>query len=228
MVLNFETMPAPWPHLAWPLATALIAAGAIVYRNAFLAALAPLALGVTLGGGTAYWHASYAIFVNEPTISIALFGILAGAAFWLRYRVAAAFELPVAVFGRVSFVIANVAFWVGSLWGDYIRETWAGTGYDWQAIDAWEKTATYIPSGLFTALWFAAALLALIWHPHQAALRRQHGDRLPRDQLLHPALRDLLVIAAGPLDRRYRHHRPWPRDRLSQPHETTHRCPTPS
>ena len=45
-------------------------ASALWFRSALLAAFAVLSLGAILGSGTGYWHASYALFVEEPTITI--------------------------------------------------------------------------------------------------------------------------------------------------------------
>jgi hypothetical protein len=29
------------------------------------------------------------------------------------------------IFARVSLILINLGFWIGSLWGDYLGETWA-------------------------------------------------------------------------------------------------------
>ncbi len=53
--------------------------GAVWFRSAFLAALVVLALDAVFGTGTGYWHTSYALFVEEPLITIGVFGALAAA-----------------------------------------------------------------------------------------------------------------------------------------------------
>jgi len=163
--LRFSDLPQPWPHLTWPLITVLLLAGAVAYRDAFLTALTPIALGYVLGGATAYWHASYFLSVEEPIVSVATFGILGGAIFWLRRLVPATYELSATVFWRVCFILSNFALWVGSLWGDYIGDAWLspmhdGT-YDWKGIEVWRETAIFIPSVAFTIAW-AIILLAIV------------------------------------------------------------------
>ena len=111
------------------LVTALMAGGALWFRSAFLAALAVLALGAVFGTGTGYWHASYALFVEEPTITIAVFGALAAGLYQLRARLPADWHGPLTVAARTGLVLVHFAFWVGSLWGDVI----GGSALSWEA-----------------------------------------------------------------------------------------------
>ena len=87
---------------------AVLAAAAVWFRSSFLAAPAVLALGATLGSGTGYWHASYGIFVEEPTLTILVFGAVAAGIFALRRE--AATEIPELVFtlGWAAFLITTI------------------------------------------------------------------------------------------------------------------------
>src|SRR6201997_3855855 len=58
----------------------LFLALAVAIRSSFLMALVPLALAGALGSSTGYKHAVYMLTVNEPSITIAFFALLAGAA----------------------------------------------------------------------------------------------------------------------------------------------------
>ena len=49
-------------------------------------ALVPLALAGALGSSTGYQHAVYMLTVNEPSITIAFFALLAGAAYLVSQR----------------------------------------------------------------------------------------------------------------------------------------------
>jgi iron complex transport system permease protein len=138
----------------------VLGAAAIWFRSAFLAAPAVLALGATLGSGTGYWHASYAIFVDEPTLTVVLFGALAAGFYALRAQIAAAYEGVATIAARTAVVMVNFAFWVGSLWGDRIgKHRYAPE--DWKANSEWMEHAVRIPDTVFVLGW-AAALIGII------------------------------------------------------------------
>ena len=83
-----------------------------------------------LGSTTGYMHAVYMITVNEPSITIVFFALLAGAAYVVSQHVGQAYQQLAIVFARVSLILVNFGFWIGSLWGDSPGETWAqGEGY---------------------------------------------------------------------------------------------------
>lgn len=169
--MQFHTMPEPWPHLMWPVIATLFVVGAIAYRDALLAALAAIAIGYVLGGSTRYWHASYALVVEEPILSIATFTLLGAVVFWFRNRLPQAYQLAATVFWRTSFILANFAFWVGSLWGDYVLDGWLSPGYTsysadtwadaWKAYEAWRDQALFIHETVFVIAW-PVVLLAMV------------------------------------------------------------------
>lgn len=141
---------------------AIVTAGAVVFRQAFLAALSPLALGAILGSGTAYWHASYGLFVREPTLTILVFTVIAAGLFWARGKVESQWRLITTVAARVSFFMLNFAFWVGSLWGDYVGELWT-EDMNWEATEAWRETAIEIPEAAFSLGWLLMLGLCIWW-----------------------------------------------------------------
>jgi iron complex transport system permease protein len=100
----------------------LFLALAVAIRSNFLMALVPLALAGALGSSTGYMHAAYMLTVTEPSITIAFFALLAGAAYVVSKRVGKAYEQLAITFARVSLILVNFGFWVGSLWGDYPGE----------------------------------------------------------------------------------------------------------
>lgn len=118
---QFQDAPATAPAL---LVTFVLAAGALWYRSAFLASLAVLALGAVFGTGTGYWHASYGLFVEEPVITIAVFGALAAGLYQLRARLPEAWSNLTTVAARTGLILVHFGFWVGSLWGDVIGDSW--------------------------------------------------------------------------------------------------------
>ena len=118
---QFQDAPATAPAL---LVTCVLAAGALWYRSAFLASLAVLALGAVFGTGTGYWHASYGLFVEEPVITIAVFGALAAGLYQLRAKLPEAWSNLTTVAARTGLILVHFGFWVGSLWGDVIGDSW--------------------------------------------------------------------------------------------------------
>ena len=139
---------------------AVLAAAAVWFRSSFLAAPAVLALAATMGSGTGYWHASYAIFVEEPTLTILVFSAVAAGLFALGRTITDAYRAVATVASRTAFFMINFAFWVGSLWGDRIGEHWLAPS-KWSERSDWRATATEIPDLVFTLGW-AGFLISMI------------------------------------------------------------------
>lgn len=142
------------------LITAVLTAGAFWFRSAFMAALAVVALGAVFGTGSGYWHASYALFVEEPVLTIGVFGALAAGLYAARKRVSEAWSGLVTVAARTAMFLVHFAFWVGSLWGDIIGDSgWSGSRWaDYESYEAWRKTALNVPEWPFSIGWAALAL----------------------------------------------------------------------
>jgi hypothetical protein len=150
-------------------AAALLLALALAIRSGLLMATVPLALAAALGSSTGYFHASYMLIVTEPTITILAFALLAWAAYVVSQRVPAAYEGLALVFARMSLVLVNFGFWVGSLWGDHPGESWRhgeiyenpGTGG--QARAAWRAAALHVPDYVFVAAWAVVIIGVGVW-----------------------------------------------------------------
>ena len=114
-------------------------------------ALVPLTLAGALGSSTGYAHAVYMLTVNEPSITIAFFALLAGAGYLVSQHVGQAYEQLAITFARVSLILVNFGFWIGSLWGDYPGQTWAqGEEYRlWSNQEAWRAAHLHIPEIAF-------------------------------------------------------------------------------
>lgn len=138
------------------LVTFILTAGAIRYASAFLAALAVLALGAVFGSGTSYWHASYALFVEAPAITLAVFGSLAAGLWQLRKHVGPLHQGAVTTAARTSLILVHLAFWIGSLWGDQIGGGWSGTAENGEA------GGLIISRWIFAAGWAATALMLAV------------------------------------------------------------------
>ena len=143
----------------------LFLALAIAIRSNFLIALVPLALAGALGSSTGYRHAVYMLTVNEPSITIAFFALLAGAAYLISQHVGRAYQQLAIIFARVSLILVNFGFWIGSLWGDYPGETWLqGEDYRlWSNREAWRAAHLHVPEIAFIAGWAIVLIAVGAW-----------------------------------------------------------------
>ncbi|HEY7973203.1 MAG TPA: hypothetical protein VID96_09750 [Xanthobacteraceae bacterium] len=101
--------------------TAALAVAAIVARSGLLMAAAVLALGACLGAKAGYWHATYALAIYEPALTIVLFSVLALATYFVSKRLPSEYERLALIAARTSVFMVNFGFWIGSLWGDNLR-----------------------------------------------------------------------------------------------------------
>lgn len=135
------------------IAAALLLALAIATRSGLLSALTVFALAATLGSKTGYEFASYFLAIEEPTITIVVFTLLALAAYLVARRVPADYEQVALSFARISLLMVNFGFWIGSLWGD-------DPGHSWRAGDA---SRLVIPDYVFVVGWAIALVGVGIW-----------------------------------------------------------------
>jgi len=143
---------------------ALLFVLAVLIRSSFLMALVPLAVAGALGSSTGYTHATYMLIVSQPAMTIVAFSLLAAAAYFVSQHVEPAYEKLALIFARVSVLLVNFGFWVGSLWGDHPGESWAVGGTEsWAAREAWEEAALHVPGWAFTAAWAVLMIGVGIW-----------------------------------------------------------------
>jgi len=142
------------PHwIGFAISAALLMGLAIAIRSALLSALTVFALAGLLGSSTGYDFATYFLEVNEPTITIGVFAMLALAAYLIGQRVPADCERITLSFARISLVMVNFGFWIGSLWGDNPGHSWRGAG--------WEQPV--IPDYIFVIGWAVALIGVGVW-----------------------------------------------------------------
>ena len=118
-------------------------------KSNLLTVISVLNLSTLLGSGVGYEFASYFIWLEYPLFTIVVFSILAICFYLLSKRVKAHDEKLLITGSRVSVLLVNLGFWIGSLVGDKWLEpayvfsiTWAiaifGTGYwAWKANRVW-------------------------------------------------------------------------------------------
>jgi hypothetical protein len=168
------------PHwIGFAISAALLMGLAIAIRSALLSALTVFALAGLLGSSTGYDFATYFLEVNEPTVTIAVFALLALTAYLIGKRVPADYERVALSFARISLVMANFGFWIGSLWGDNPGHSWRGAG--------WEQPV--IPDYVFVIGWAVAMIGVGVWAAAQSPVRGQHRGDFWRDPFLYAMVR---------------------------------------
>lgn len=147
------------------LATMLIITGvfglaAIIARSSLLMALAVLAASACLGARTGYSHASYSLAIYEPTLTVAVFSMVALIAYQASQRLPAEYARLAITAARTSLLLINFGFWIGSLWGDPLMLMRSLAAED---VSATLMTKPVIPSLVFSVLWAVALLGAGLW-----------------------------------------------------------------
>ncbi len=100
------------------LVAGLLIAGAVAARSGLLASLSVFALLAALGGATEYEHASYFLEVTRPFLTVVVFAALMALGYGVARVVPPVFARIADIFARTAFVVVNLGFWIGSLWGD--------------------------------------------------------------------------------------------------------------
>jgi len=126
--------------------TAMFATASLFARSNLLAILATLMLSASIGARTGYYHASYFLFIQEPTITVILFSALAIGLYQLSKRLSTEYERIAIASARTGVFLVNFGFWIGSLWGEY-----SDTG------------DVIIADAAFAVLWALALLATAIW-----------------------------------------------------------------
>jgi hypothetical protein len=126
---------------------------AIAIRSALLSALIVFLVAGMLGSSTGYDFATYSLMVQEPTITIAVFSLLALATYLLSLRLPADYESLAISFSRLSLVMVNFGFWIGSLWGDDPGHSWRGS----------ETMHAVIPNDVYVVGWAVALIAVGVW-----------------------------------------------------------------
>jgi len=145
------------------IATGVLTASAIAGRSNLLVALAVLALAGCLGASTGYWHATYALSITEPTLTIVVFSALALAAYVASSRVGAAYEALALTTSRVSLFLVNFGFWIGSLWGDPLLLLRVLTAGDPGLVTSSTARTIMVPAVVFIVGWAVALIAVAAW-----------------------------------------------------------------
>ena len=136
--------------IAFTVVALMLAATAVAARSGLMAACAVLALGSALGARSGYFHATYMLRIDEPTLTIAVFSAVALALYYLS-RIERPQLAHVAIIGaRTAVVLVNFGFWIGSLWGERLELS---------ALAA----PVRLPAAAFSIGWALALVGVAIW-----------------------------------------------------------------
>jgi hypothetical protein len=122
------------------------AVAGVLARSGLLIAGSVLALSSCLGARTGYMHATYFLGIEEPTLVIVLFGLLALATYLISKMLGHDLERLALVAARTSLLLVNLGFWIGSLWGDTV-----------------EAIGLVLSDVVFVVLWAVALIGVGIW-----------------------------------------------------------------
>jgi len=136
------------------LVTGLLAAAGIWARSGLLVSMATLALAPTLGAATTYGHATYTLVIEQPTLTVVLFSLLAWGAYRWSLTLEPTLQRLALISARTSILLVNFGFWVGSLWGD----TFGKRGYEYKTTPSGS-----ISDSAFAFFWAVVLIATGVW-----------------------------------------------------------------
>ena len=141
-------------------------------------ALAIVPFAQMMDTGTFYRHAMYVFYSPEPTLSILQMGALIAVCLWVARAAGPRTVRQAGVLAIMAFIVANLCFLVGSLWGDVVGQSLWGpvrVGGDHDAFvaarDAFMARAVVIPEGVYAVIWAILLAAVAIW----TATRNKRG-----------------------------------------------------
>jgi uncharacterized membrane protein (Fun14 family) len=162
-------------------AAAMLVGAGIIVDVRLITALAIVPFAEMLNTSTGYFHATYAFYSREPTLSILQMTALVVLGAVIARQVTDRIGRHAGILAIMGFVVGNLCFLVGSLWGDTIGETWwraawlATNGDSYSGLSAarevWQATALTISPGVYSVVWALVLAGCAAW----AAMRSQRG-----------------------------------------------------
>ena len=126
----------------------------IVARSGLLISLAVLALSSSIGARTDYMHATYLLGIQEPTVSIVLFSLVAVGAYQASKVLPPDHERLAIIAARTAILLVNFGFWIGSLRGDNVL---------WKTSIDRQCGGLVIVDEVFIVLWVVALTATGFW-----------------------------------------------------------------
>ncbi len=144
-------------------ASALIAGAGVMCDVRLVTALAIVPFAQMLNTGTAYFHAAYVFYSPESTLSILQMGTLVLLCVWAKNVWPERWARHARVVSVLGFIVANLCFLVGSLWGDVVGETAWGPGRYSSASGSWEDYETLREAFRAEAITISRHVYSVVW-----------------------------------------------------------------
>ena len=154
----------------------LTAAAGVLIDIRFVTALAIVPFAQMLDTGTAYFHAAYVFYSPESTLTIMQMAALVGACMWAATKLGDRFARHTGILAIMALVVGNLAFLVGSLWGDHVGMSLVSGGpiwengmeySEWRALEnVWRAQFFEISEHVFTIVWAVLLAAGAFWTAH--------------------------------------------------------------
>ncbi len=159
---------------------AAIAALGLTLDLRIITALAIVPFAQMIDTGTYYFTAAYVFYSPESTLSILQMAVLIAVCLWAAGRAGPAMARQAGVLMIMAFIVGNLCFLVGSIWGDVVGEHLWGPAYgdfdgNWEdyriASDAFRAQALSISEGVYSIVWALLLGALIVW----AAMSNRRG-----------------------------------------------------
>lgn len=158
----------------------LIGAAGVIVDVRAVTALAILPFAQMLDTGTAYFHAAYVFYSPEPTLTILQMGALIALCLWVSLKLGDRHGRHAGILAIMAAVVGNLAFLVGSLWGDTVGESFFnGPAFDYSVqwteerqevfnaeLAAFKAQFLNISEHVFTVVWAVLLGFGAYWAAH--------------------------------------------------------------
>ena len=166
--------------VAYGYAAGLIAAAGALVDVRAVTALAIMPFAQMLDTGTGYFHAAYVFYSPEATLTILQMAALIGLCVWASLKASERYGRHAGILAIMALVVGNLAFLVGSLWGDVIGESFfEAPRFDYSAQWTEERQALFdaelaafkaqfleISEHVFTVVWAVLLGFGAYWAAH--------------------------------------------------------------
>ncbi|NNE80073.1 MAG: hypothetical protein HKN18_07345 [Silicimonas sp.] len=175
LALAFEHLDGWGQAVVFGYASMLIAVAGYLVDVRVVTALAIVPFAQMLDTGTSYFHAAYVFYSPESTLTILQMTALIGACVWVSTKSGDRLGRHAGILAILAAVVGNLAFLVGSLWGDNVGASlFDYPAYDpeltWQErraeIEAFEAQFFHVSEHVFTVVWAILLAVGAFWAAH--------------------------------------------------------------
>ena len=173
--LVFEDVGGWAPVLVNGYAAVLLAIAGTFVNVRLVTALAIVPFAQMLNTSTDYFHAAYVFYSPESTLTILQMAALIALCIWIATRVSDRYGRHAGILAIMAAVVANLAFLVGSLWGDHVGLSFYDLP-DWNRDLEWAENSAIrdafraqfftISEHVYSVIWAVLLAGAAFWAAH--------------------------------------------------------------